>query len=98
MSDPSSLAVTPQSTKKVIYFNGFVVGIGNADCTLDLRIDSTEIVSARCSYTLAKTLSLKLAEAVARLEKVTNHNLMTTDEVLKGLRTLQSDSHDSPSK
>src|SRR4051812_6099470 len=64
-----------------VYFNGFVLGISNADTNALLLIDGQPLVRLNMSYTTAKTLLVKLGELVGRFEAATQHNIMLTDEV-----------------
>lgn len=69
-----------------LYFNGFVLGMSNADFVVRLNLEHTELMDLRMSFTMAKTLAEKLSEAVLRFEKHTDHKLMTTEDVFKALQ------------
>ena len=88
MDDPLAVSERDKAVP-TLYFNGFAIGIGNADFTLQIRLENTDSVILKCSYTVAKTLSIKLSEVVARFEAVTNHDVMTTEEVGTALKTAE---------
>jgi hypothetical protein len=69
----------------VVYFNGFAIALGNADFTIVLNLDNAPAITLKCSFTEAKSLAEKLKIAVEQLEKVTNYNLMTADQVHNAL-------------
>jgi hypothetical protein len=71
-----------------IYFNGFQLGLSNADVNGILLLNNQPSVGISMSYTTAKTLAEALKEIVATLEQVTNHGIMTTKEVAEGLTKL----------
>lgn len=71
-----------------IYFNGFQLGLSNADMNALLVLDGQPILRLNMSYTTAKTLSDRLLELVNTLQRATEHNVMTTDEVETGLRRI----------
>ena len=68
-----------------IYFNGFVNGFGAGDivCVLERNGQPTGVINM--SYTLAKTLSVSLAQLIATLEEASNQPILTTNEVGKYL-------------
>lgn len=69
-----------------IYANGFIVYQTNADVGLLLRLDNQPAAKVHLSYTLAKTLSQKLANLIQDLERQSENVIMTTetiDNVLK---------------
>lgn len=88
LSSPGD-AFPATKTAKILYFNGFFLGMSNADILLRLNLDQTELLDLRMSFTVAKTLSIKLAETVARFEKITDHKVMTTEDVFKALQTVK---------
>ena len=77
---PQQLA---QGPIQMVYFNGFSINVGNADFSIRLRLENADIIELRGSYSTFKTLAQKLSEVVSRFEKMTDHNLMTTDEILE---------------
>ena len=68
-----------------IYFNGFVNGFAPGDivCVLEKNGRPTGIMNM--SYTLAKTLSVSLAQLIATLEETSGQPILTTHEVGKYL-------------
>jgi hypothetical protein len=88
MEDPLAVA-TEQTERTIIYFNGFTIGVGNADFAITLRLENAERVSLKCSYTVAKTLAEKLTIIVGQFEKATEHNLMTTEQVGEALKVIE---------
>lgn len=66
-----------------IYANGFSLGLTNADTQIVLMLFGRPIAVLSVSYTLAKTLSGKLADLVTEWEKRTGHPLQTTDAIDK---------------
>ena len=67
------------------YFNGFQIGLSNADVGLLAMLDNQPVLKLNMSYTTAKTLFVKLAEVMGTLEKSTGREIMTTDDAGKGL-------------
>lgn len=78
-----------------IYFNGFQLSLSNADVNGLLLLNNQPALGISMSYTTAKTLAGALNEIVGALEKVTNHEIMTTKEVGKGLESLLSNKQGS---
>ena len=68
-----------------MYFNGFAVAMGSSDFSLRLRVDNVDFIECKASYTTIKTLAEKLSFAVKSFEELTNHPLMTTEDVNKAL-------------
>jgi len=88
MEDP--LAISAQRTEPtIVYFNGFGIGVGNADFTVQLRLENENRVLLKCSYTVAKTLAQKLTYAVGQFEKATDYDLLTTEQVGKALQAVE---------
>jgi hypothetical protein len=67
------------------YFNGFQLGLSNADLWTLFLLDNQPIFKANMSYTVAKTLMVKLQSMVETLEKATGREIMTTDDAGRGL-------------
>lgn len=79
----------PESTTvrvPILYFNGFVNNLGAADISTLLMLDSVPVGRIHMSFTTAKTFASLLNELVLTLESVTQHNIMLTTEVDKGLK------------
>ena len=77
-----------------LYFNGFQLGLSNADVSTLLLLDGQPRLTLNMSYTTAKTLHTALSEMISTLEKVTDRKIMTISEVSQGLETLSSDEKD----
>jgi len=69
-----------------VYFNGFTIAVGNADVSLQLRIENQPVMMLKMSYTVAKTLGEMLHARIGDFERITHHPLMTTRETLKALQ------------
>ena len=64
-----------------VYANGFILGQTNSDIVLVLERNSRPVSILNLSFTLAKSLAVKLTQAVRELESRTQHEIMTTDMV-----------------
>lgn len=71
-----------------VYFNGFQLGLSNADVNGVLLLNNQPALGISMSYTTAKTLANALSDIVATLEKVTEREIMTTQQVASGLEAL----------
>lgn len=67
------------------YFNGFSLTIGAGDVSITLIRGPQQIMQLNMSYTVAKTLTQKLAGLIDVLEQKTGNKIMTTDEVNSAL-------------
>jgi hypothetical protein len=85
-ADALSTQTWPARLSQSVYFNGFSIGLSNADFALRANLENVELLELRMSFTTAKTLAEKLTETVAKFEEMTSHKLMTTEEVLKALQ------------
>lgn len=63
------------------YFNGFQLSIGNSDATAVMMINNNPSFSVSMSYTTAKSLQFALTEIIDTLERVTDHKIMTSNDV-----------------
>ncbi|MBL8646449.1 MAG: hypothetical protein JNL46_04290, partial [Sphingosinicella sp.] len=68
-----------------VYFNGFQLGLSNADVNGVLMLNNQPSIAISMSYTTAKTLAVALNDMVETLEKVTRREIMTTQQVATGL-------------
>jgi hypothetical protein len=73
------------------YFNGFSLAIGAGDVSMTLMLGPQKIMQLNMSYTVAKTLTQKLAGLIDILEQKTGNQIMSTDEVNAALSKSQSD-------
>ena len=69
-----------------IYFNGFSILMGNADISITLQLHGRDILALNTSFTVAKTLHLKLGEMIGILEKQSGHPIMSTDDITQYLQ------------
>ena len=72
------------------YFNGFQLGLSNADINGVLMLNNRPHAAISMSYTTAKTLAEALTEMVGTLEQVTGRAIMTTKQVAEGLEKLSA--------
>jgi len=70
-----------QNNVDTLYFNGFATGLGFGDITIVLQRNQKSVLVLNASYTIAKTLAIKLGELVSFLEEKTNQKMLTTDQV-----------------
>ena len=68
-------------TIPVIYFNGFMNSMSPGDVALLLKRAGKSVAILHASYTVAKSLSVKLGELISELEKRSGRSIMTTDDV-----------------
>lgn len=68
-----------------IYCNGFSNILTLADVILLLKIHGKSVATLNMSFTLAKTLSIKLGEMIKILENKTGNVIMVTEEINKSL-------------
>jgi hypothetical protein len=73
----------PETPK--FYANGFANALGMGDIVITFSTNYSPSVVINLSYTVAKTLSEKLAELIQHLEKSTGNTIMTTQEIEKAL-------------
>ena len=64
-----------------VYGNGFHVALGIGDITLLLKTGKMPAGVVSLSYTVAKTLSVKLQEMIGALESASNQKILTTDDI-----------------
>jgi hypothetical protein len=68
------------------YLNGFSTTLGSSDVLVVLKQNNKPIALVNMSYTIAKSLSEKLANSISILEKLTGNTIMTTDDIQKKVR------------
>ena len=68
-----------------IYANGFVSATGVGDITILLQNSGKPITILNLSYTVAKTLAIRLGALISQLEDSTGNTIMTTDDINKSL-------------
>ncbi|MBN2242810.1 MAG: hypothetical protein JW793_08970 [Acidobacteria bacterium] len=64
-----------------IYGNGFSIGMGNSDTYIVIQRFGKPVAVINMSFTLAKTLVLKLGGLVDFWEKTTNQKIQTTEDL-----------------
>jgi hypothetical protein len=86
---PEAALPPPAVRVPSIYFNGFQLGLSNADITLLALLDNEPTLKINLSFTVAKSLLDKLQTLMSVLEENTGREIMTTDDVAKGLEGLK---------
>ena len=64
-----------------LYFNGFQLGLSNADVYLTIAHNNQALMRLSLSYTTAKTLGEKLIQAITLLERESNNKIMSIEDV-----------------
>lgn len=64
-----------------IYANGFICGIGTGDIGIIFKNGNLHVGALNLSYTVAKTLAIKLGQIIADLESKTGNEIMITDKI-----------------
>lgn len=64
-----------------LYANGFVNALGGGDSTILLQRNGEPIAVLNLSYSLAKTLAVKLSAMIKELEEKTGNKIMTSDDI-----------------
>ena len=64
-----------------IYANGFVTGIGNGDSFIMLQLNANPVAVLNLSFTVAKTLALKLGNLIKNVEDKANTVILTTENL-----------------
>jgi hypothetical protein len=72
-------------TVSQIYINGFQIVLSNADTALVGLLDNQPVVKLNMSYTVAKSLVVKLGQMMATFEKAVGREIMTTDDAGSGI-------------
>jgi ferredoxin-fold anticodon binding domain-containing protein len=67
------------------YANGFNNGLGIGDVVIAFHRNFQPEVVVNLSYTVAKTLAIKLNDLIVGLEKATGNIIMTTDQIDKSM-------------
>lgn len=65
-----------------IYANGFALGLGIGDVLVALQQNGKPVANINLSFTVAKTLCIKLGTMIHELEQKTSQTIMTTDDIL----------------
>ena len=67
------------------YANGFAASLGVGDIVIAFQRNDQPAIVLNLSFTVAKTLSVKLGEMIGDLEKKTSQTIMTTDQIIQSL-------------
>jgi len=76
-----------------LYCNGFVTVLTGSDTLLVLKTNENSIATINMSYTIAKTLSIKLGGLIKSFENTTGNKIMTTDDIAKHLNIEPKDAN-----
>jgi len=68
-----------------IYANAFVIATGVGDMIILFKNGDIPVAILNLSYTLSKTLAIKLGRAISDLERMTGNTIMTTDQIIKAM-------------
>jgi hypothetical protein len=79
-------AAARSSDVPAIYFNGFVTRLSTGDIAVALEQNGRPACMLNMSYTVAKTLSVSLSQAIARLEELSGRDMLTSTEIEKMVR------------
>ena len=82
---PEQTAPEGTTTVSQIYINGFQIGLSNADAALIGLLDNQPVVKLNMSYTIAKTLVVKLGQMMSTFEKAVGREIMITDDAGSGI-------------
>lgn len=74
-----------------LYFNGFMTSLGSGDVTLVLQRNGKPVAVLNASYTIAKTLSMRLRDVIASLEADARHTILTTDDINRAVEARRSE-------
>lgn len=64
-----------------LYANSFVTAVGQGDLLIVLQQNGVAVSTLNLSYTVAKTLALKMQEAIRELENASGNTIMTSGDV-----------------
>ena len=64
-----------------LYANGFVSGIGTGDITILLKKGIRPVATVNMSYTVAKTLAVRVSGLISSLEAQTGNTIMITSDI-----------------
>lgn len=78
------------------YFNGVQIGLTNSDVSLIMMCNGQPKMVANISFTTAKTLHNVLSQMIGALEGATGREIMTMDDIAKGLEKIQGQPMTAP--
>ena len=93
-SDEERILNAVTSDVEKIYFNGFTNTIGLGDILITLEQNGSPVGVLNTSYTVAKTLAIKLADLIGQLEAATGNKIMTTEDIKAAFRETKADELD----
>lgn len=76
---PMGIPILPE--EKSLYFNGFAIAVGGGDIVLTLLRNGVPLQTLNASFTVAKTFGAAIVASIQKLEEVTNHTIMTVQDV-----------------
>lgn len=77
-----------------IYANGFINAHGNGDVVILLQQNSKPAAVLNLSFTMAKSLALKLGETIKNIEDASGTIIMTTDDIARALERMAEEPQD----
>jgi hypothetical protein len=83
--DDFNKAMEDQDIPKT-YINGFTCILGIGDFAILFKRNDKAVEVMNMSYTLAKTLAIKIHQLVQHLEDKSQHSIMTTDDLNEFLK------------
>ena len=72
-----------------VYCNGVNIGLSLSDMSVAIMVDGQLKCKLHMSFTTAKTFARNLTNAVKQFEKLTDHQIMTMEDVDEALKPLQ---------
>jgi hypothetical protein len=76
---PMGIPILPE--EKSLYFNGFAIAVTGGDIVLTLLRNGVPLQTLNASFTVAKTFGAAIVASIQKLEEVTNHTIMTVQDV-----------------
>lgn len=73
-----------------LYSNGFINAHGNGDVMILLQQNGKSIALLNLSFTMAKTLALKLGDVIKHIEDASGNMIMTTNDIDKAVAQSRS--------
>jgi hypothetical protein len=83
---PAGIPILP--VEKSLYFNGFAIAVGAGDIVLTLLRNGVPTQTLNASFTVSKTLGAAIVASIQKLEEVTNHEIMTVQDVTEATSKL----------
>jgi hypothetical protein len=83
MAEDTQIAILPPD--KTLYFNGYQIALGMGDVIITLTRNGAPVITLNASYTVAKSFGESVTGAIKKLEKETDHVIMTVDTITNAL-------------